>query len=126
MTAQILVIDDFEMFRSVAGDLLRPLGFEIVEASNGQEAVDLVRSGLRPVLILSDVQMPVMDGFAFLEAISEERCRSGIPIVLASGHPELEAKARAMGAASFIDKIEFDAKLVPLIQSLLAPRTFLQ
>lgn len=59
---QILVIDDKWENRSVLINLLMPLGFEVIEASNGQEGVDLAVQG-RPHLVLMDLVMPVMDGF---------------------------------------------------------------
>lgn len=119
MANQILVVDDYDAFRSLISEILSPLGLDIVEASNGKEAADLLKSGLRPTLILSDVQMPIMDGFAFLDAVSQERCNSGIPVVLASGLPELESRAIQSGAVSFINKMELDEKLLPLVESIL-------
>ncbi|HEC84548.1 MAG TPA: response regulator, partial [Thioploca sp.] len=59
---QILVVDDKWENRSVLAHILMPLGFEVVEASNGQEALDKAHQ-YRPDLILMDLIMPVLDGY---------------------------------------------------------------
>ena len=65
---QILVVDDRWENRAVLQNLLEPLGFSIVEAENGQEALDKLRLG-QPDLLITDLVMPIMDGFELLNQI---------------------------------------------------------
>jgi signal transduction histidine kinase/CheY-like chemotaxis protein len=65
---KILVIDDRWENRSVLRNLLEPIGFEIVEASNGQEGLEQTLSHL-PDLVITDLAMPVMDGFEYLRKL---------------------------------------------------------
>ncbi|MEM6254222.1 MAG: ATP-binding protein [Cyanobacteria bacterium P01_D01_bin.156] len=71
---QILVIDDRWENRSVVQNLLEPLGFEILEAEHGQAGLELLQTQ-QPDLVITDLTMPVMDGFQFLEQV---RNREGL------------------------------------------------
>jgi CheY-like chemotaxis protein len=78
---RVLIVDDVEVNRLIAIDLLNRIGVQSAEATNGREAIDAVRS-IRFDLILMDVQMPIMDGFAASEAIRALPAPTGdIPIV---------------------------------------------
>jgi len=63
-----LIVDDSRMIRRVAGRIVKELGFETIEAVNGQEALDKCRLEL-PNAVLLDWAMPVMDGFEFLKEL---------------------------------------------------------
>jgi len=94
-------------------DVLAALGFDVSEATNGKECVELAIA-LRPDLILMDVMMPVMDGLEATRAIRGDPSVSGIPIIAtsASATSDVEADCRAAGANSFIAKpIDRDAFL---------------
>jgi len=66
----ILVVDDRWENRSVLFNLLQPLGFNITEATNGQEGLEKISQGL-PDLVITDLAMPVMDGFEMLKRVRE-------------------------------------------------------
>ncbi len=89
----VLVVDDEESVRSVASIVLRELGFAVVEAVNGLEAVSLLSQRPREFrAVLLDMAMPVMDGpeaFARIRAV-----RPDIPIVVTSGYTESDAATR--------------------------------
>jgi PAS domain S-box-containing protein len=78
---RILIVDDRLENRMVLVKLLAPLGFEVAEAQNGQEAVDLSQSW-QPHLILMDMRMPVMDGYEATRQIKALRI-AGQPVVIA-------------------------------------------
>lgn len=83
-TRSILVVEDNETNLTVTEALLRKLEVKFESARNGQEAVDLIAHGLRPALVLMDVQMPVMDGLAATEHIrqwEQETGQAHLPIV---------------------------------------------
>ena len=77
----ILVIDDDEMVCMMLSDILGKEGFEIVVASNGREGLEQCRD-VRPDMILLDVMMPEMDGFAVLDVLRTERELSQIPVIV--------------------------------------------
>lgn len=67
-TRQILIIDDRWENRSVLRELLEPIGFEVIEAINGQDGIDRMLTA-QPDLVITDLAMPVMDGFEFLNKL---------------------------------------------------------
>ena len=86
-TESILVVDDDESIRAMILDTLQPLGYTVLAASCGAEAMDLSRStGQRIDLVLCDVIMPGMNGRQLVDAISKER--PGIKSMLMSGYTE--------------------------------------
>ena len=68
MAKRILVVDDSASVRTVAGIALREAGYEVLEAANGQEGLTRL-NGERIHLVISDVNMPVLDGIGFLKQI---------------------------------------------------------
>ncbi|MEL6345359.1 MAG: response regulator [Myxococcota bacterium] len=103
---KVLIVDDSRAMRMIVKRTLRQAGFnnlEIVEAQNGREAVDQVAAH-SPALILSDWNMPEMDGYAFLEAIRAQGIKTPFGFVTAQGTPEMQQRARNAGASFFITK----------------------
>jgi PAS domain S-box-containing protein len=102
---KVLVVDDVPQNRAMLMDALTPLGFEVSDATNGQEGLAQAES-IRPDLIVMDVMMPVMDG---LEATRRIRLLPGlaqVPIIVvtASATREDESRSYAAGARAFIPK----------------------
>jgi CheY-like chemotaxis protein len=79
--AALLVEDDAAMAASLR-DALRQDGLEIATAANGREALDLLRSGLRPSAIILDLLMPVMDGWDFRQEQRRDPALKDIPVVV--------------------------------------------
>lgn len=77
----ILVVDDEAPIRAVVRVRLESAGFRVTEARNGLEAMAVVRAD-RPALIISDYQMPAMNGMAMAEAMRDDPRLSNVPIVL--------------------------------------------
>jgi CheY-like chemotaxis protein len=102
---KILVVDDVPQNRVMLIDALQPLGFEVFDAKNGEECLEML-DGTRPDLIVMDVMMPVMDGREATRRIRNMPEFAGIPIIIvtASASPEDEAKSYASGANAFIAK----------------------
>ncbi|RMD83816.1 MAG: type II/IV secretion system protein [Candidatus Dadabacteria bacterium] len=78
---KILVVEDDIQARGMLRSLLEGESYEVVEASNGEEGLNLVRSHA-PQLILCDLEMPVMDGRAFLQKMKSDAKTMGIPIIM--------------------------------------------
>ena len=98
----VLVIDDDADIRFAAVMLLQSDGYTAVAAENGREALRLLRRGVRPQLILLDLRMPVMDGFAFRAAQLADPALARIPVVVVSADgarvPKAAKELRAVAA----------------------------
>ncbi len=94
---RILVVDDNESNRQLLVKLLQPLGFELREAKNGQEAVDIWRKW-QPQLIWMDMRMPVMDGYTATRTIKAESKRQETKIIALTASTLEEERAVVMGA----------------------------
>lgn len=99
----VMVADYSEDTREMLKFWLKAEGCRIVEAENGQEAIELVR-GKCPDLILMSLSMPVRDGLDATRCIREHVRERGVPIVAMSAYPtqEVRADALAAGCSSFI------------------------
>ena len=118
--ATILVVEDFEETRSAIKLLLELRGYRVLEAVNGHEAVEIARRE-RPDLVLMDLSLPLLDGFAATRSIREETQLRDVPIVAVTAHatPDYRVKAFAAGCDEFVTKpIDFD-KLGNLLSRLL-------
>ncbi|NET10414.1 MAG: response regulator [Symploca sp. SIO2B6] len=80
---RILIIDDRWENRAVIQNLLAPLGFDIIEAENGQEALEILRLQ-EPDLIITDLAMPIMDGFEFLNHIRNSDALKPLIVIVSS------------------------------------------
>jgi CheY-like chemotaxis protein len=82
----ILCVDDDPIIRNGLARMLQRAGAEVVTASNGHEALELLRrTGARPDLIFTDLEMPVLDGEAFLRELRGDPALARIPVVVVSG-----------------------------------------
>lgn len=117
---KILVVDDRWENRSVLIHLLEPIGFELIEAENGQEGMDRALSE-QPDLIVTDLAMPVMDGFEFLQKLRSYPELKEMPVLVSSASVfEIHRhKSLAAGGSDFLPKpIQADI-LLELIQKYL-------
>lgn len=116
--ATILVVEDEFLIRFMVSDELRDSGLCVVEASNADEALEIVHSGLTVDLIFSDVRMPgSMDGLELLAHLQD--LSSAIPVIITSGHL-LPNEALQRGAIKFLVKPYTGADAADLIKSVLA------
>ncbi|MCA1593689.1 MAG: response regulator [Acidobacteria bacterium] len=116
----VMIADDSEDTRGLLRHWLETKHCRVVEAANGQEALDLTR-GECPDLILMDLRMPVLDGLDATRRIREHAGECNVPIVGMSTYPTKEAQSLALAAGcnSFIAQpIDFD-QLSALLSRLL-------
>ncbi len=117
----VLVVDDSVMTRTLAKNILESHGFDVLTAVNGEDAfLKLQETGVD--LIVSDIQMPNMDGFAFTRQLKQDESMKHIPVVLVSALESEEDKKEGVevGADAYITKSAFDqSNLISTIQSLL-------
>ena len=106
----VLVADSYEDTRFLLKFWLEAEGYEVVEAGNGREAVELTRGGCPDLLLMSE-RMPVLDGLEAARRIRRRDEGCGCPIVALSTYPSEEARAAALAAGcdSFVaEPIDFD------------------
>jgi CheY-like chemotaxis protein len=107
---RVLLVEDFEDSRFSLSKLLQIEGYEVMEAVDGAQAIDLARKN-RPDLILMDLTLPVLDGLSATRKIRQDQSMEGVPIIALSGHDltDIQAKAMAAGCTDYITKpIDFN------------------
>lgn len=117
---KILIADDETSLRLTVGKILDK-DYVVLEAANGEEAVEIAK-GQKPDLILMDLIMPKMDGYAACSQIKADQATKGIPVVIltAVGHELNKKFATEMGADGYITKPFNIQELIDLITPLLA------
>ncbi len=101
----VLVVDDYEEIRVITRRALESFGYRVLEASNGVEAVRVAQAE-PPDLILMDLSMPAMDGFATIHQLRRLLGLRDVPVIAVSAHaaPEIRKDALALGCRDFITK----------------------
>ncbi|NVJ24418.1 hybrid sensor histidine kinase/response regulator [Myxococcus sp. AM011] len=100
----VMVVEDEEEVRLGIAEILEGRGYQVVPASNGQEALEHLQRGLRPGLILLDIRMPVMDGEAFHDACRGDPELSSIPLLVISSDAATAVKLTRSGASGYLPK----------------------
>jgi len=105
MAKRILLVDDSASVRTVAGIALRGAGYEVVEACNGQEGLARLDGG-KIHLIISDVNMPVLDGIEFLKGVKSHPDYRFTPVIMLTTEAgdDMKQKGKAAGAKAWIVK----------------------
>ncbi|WP_300577510.1 response regulator [Phenylobacterium sp.] len=98
--ATVLVVDDSPVIRLLLGDVLSAAGYDVRLAEDGAQALEMMKRR-RPDLVLTDLNMPRMDGFSLVAAIKGDPNLADLPIVVITSE-ETEAK-RARGRAQGVD-----------------------
>lgn len=120
MSKKILIVDDSTVMRMTVSTILKDNGYEVIEAENGQVALD--KAMATPVdLIVCDVNMPVMDGLTFAALIKEKQQYRFVPIIMlttVTGQSEMEA-GKAAGVKAWMVKPFDRVKLLGAVAKLL-------
>ncbi|MDQ6672514.1 MAG: response regulator [Chloroflexota bacterium] len=99
----VLVVDDDPAIRGLVADALRGAGYVVELAAHGREALDAMHAN-RPATVILDLMLPVMDGFAFLEAChTDDRC-ADVPIVVISAVQDLLRRVHEMPVKACVAK----------------------
>ena len=119
---RVLLVDDSKIVRTTIGRLIRK-SFDVREEVNGEAGWQAISTDPSIMVVFSDIQMPVMDGFALLERIrqSEDSRIRGLPVIMISGNEDdaTKARARAAGANDFITKTTDGTEILSRIDNLL-------
>jgi len=119
----VLFIEDHADGREAYAALASTVGLDMVAVGDGREALRRLRDGLRPCLILLDLRMPEMDGFAFRREQLADPALARIPVAVVSGGGyTVEAEARKLGLHTFLRKPVDPADVMHLFTDHCAPR----
>ncbi len=100
----VLIIDDDLETRAASSELVADLDFWPVTMRNGLEALEFLRQGFRPVAILVDLYMPLMDGEAFCDALRDLPALAKTSRILVSADERAVSRVARCGAATFLQK----------------------
>jgi diguanylate cyclase (GGDEF)-like protein/PAS domain S-box-containing protein len=118
---KLLVIDDDRSVRQLLRTALVAAGYDVLTAADGEEGLALTRIA-RPALVLTDILMPRMDGFQYLNVIRSDRDFDALPVVFYTGNyldQEDELLARRLGVSRFLIKPMSPAEVVAVIRDVL-------
>jgi CheY-like chemotaxis protein len=116
----VLVVDDNRPSRELIGDILRPLALSVAEAPDGAAALAAARA-MRPDLVILDISLPGMDGFAVLSELRRDPEFAGTPVLAltANAMPVERSKAMLAGFSDFLTKPVRSAELRQRVEALL-------
>lgn len=120
MTIRILAIDDSPTMRGLVASALGTEGFHIHLAEDGVDGLERLAEA-DPHLVITDINMPRMDGFGVIEGVRSSASHASVPILVLTTESgrELKERARAAGATGWIVKPFDDARLVATINRVL-------
>ncbi len=122
MAKTIMVVDDSASIRMVVGIALRRAGYEVIEAQDGKDAIGKL-TGQKVHLIISDVNMPVMDGITFIKNVKQMPSYRFTPIIMLTTESD-ESKKRegqAAGAKAWVVKPFKPEQMLGAVQKLCLP-----
>lgn len=122
MAKTVMVVDDSSSMRRVVGITLKGAGYEVIEGCDGRDALSKL-NGQKVHLIISDVNMPVMDGITFLKSVKQMPAYKFTPVIMLTTESE-DAKKRegqAAGARAWVVKPFQPDQLLGAVQRLCLP-----
>ncbi|MFQ5399849.1 MAG: CpaE family protein [Anaerolineae bacterium] len=118
--ARVMVIDDDRIIRRIVEKSLTSLGYEVITASDGVEGLRIIKAE-HPDIVITDKNMPGMDGFEVTRRIRQEPALAGVPILVLTGQSEIEDRVGAFdaGADDYLSKPFEIAELAARLTALL-------
>lgn len=117
----VLLVDDSKVVRIKTSKFLLAKGFKVETAVDGQEALEKIEAGLAPDVVLTDAEMPRLDGFVLTEKLKSDSLTKDLAVVLMTGHASLHAEADKMGMLDgFVTKPFNEDKLERLLANICA------
>jgi two-component system, cell cycle response regulator DivK len=120
MSKRILIVEDTEDNRKILRDLLTAAGYELLEATDGEEGIAMAVQH-RPDLILMDIQLPHVDGYEATRQIKDDPALKDIPIIAVTSYALSgdEEKTRAAGCDGYIAKPFSPRQLLGKVRELI-------
>jgi two-component system chemotaxis sensor kinase CheA len=122
--SRLLVVEDSDFFRNLLVPALSAAGYEVTAAADAAQALRLREAGVTFDAIVSDIEMPDMNGMEFIRRVRAEGNWADLPVIALSGRtdPETIAAGRDAGFTDYVEKFERDALLASLQQCLAQQR----
>ena len=122
---RILVVDDEAHIRTTVRMALNKAGYDVVEAEDGEKAIEAIKSGDNPLMvdmILCDMQMPKIDGIGAIAHFREQF--PSVPVVVMTGHPEVSTATKLMkqGVKDYLVKPIEKEKLLSVVEDTVKQR----
>jgi two-component system chemotaxis response regulator CheY len=121
MTTTVLTVDDSRAMRDMLRHSLVAAGFRVLQAEDGVHGLEVLGAET-PDVIVTDINMPRMDGFGFIEAVRKDETYRAVPVLVLTTEVDAEKKSRARkaGATGWIVKPFDPVKLVEAIRRVAA------
>ena len=121
MTKTVLTVDDSRTIRDMLRVTLSAAGYSVLQAEDGQAGLDMLADA-KPDVIITDINMPRLDGYGFIAGVRSKGDLRAVPILVLSTESDAEKKqrARAAGATGWIVKPFDPAKLVDAVRRVAA------
>ncbi|MCF5029995.1 response regulator [Pseudomonas syringae] len=122
MAKSVLVVDDSSSVRQVVGIALKSAGYDVIEACDGKDALGKL-TGQKVHLIISDVNMPNMDGITFVKEVKKLSSYKFTPIIMLTTESQESKKAegQAAGAKAWVVKPFQPAQMLAAVSKLILP-----
>ena len=120
MSGSILAVDDSSSIRVALKTALAGAGFAVTEAANGAEGISKAKAGHFD-LIVTDLNMPIMDGLTMIEELRKSPAHMGVPIIFLTTESDagLKQRAKAAGATGWLTKPFDPAQIVKIVKKVL-------
>jgi len=120
VTRTILTVDDSRTMRDMVSHTLKGAGFDVITADDGDSALDALKDRAPVDLVITDLNMPNMDGFGLIEALRASPAYKFVPILMLTTESDGEKKERgkSLGATGWIVKPFNPEKLVQIVNKL--------
>jgi two-component system, chemotaxis family, sensor kinase CheA len=108
LAAKVLLVDDSAFFRDLLAPLIKAAGYQVIAVSSATEALAVLSSGTSIDLVVTDIEMPEMDGFALATTLRQDPRTAGIPVIALSAMVSTDAiqRGRRAGFHDFVAKFD--------------------
>jgi CheY-like chemotaxis protein len=121
MSVVALVVDDSMLIRHTVCRFLEERGFDVESATNGQEALEVLKR-VRPDIIITDIQMPKMNGSELITAVKKQPALAGIPIVIVAGRQSGFEQTEKRANFTIFKDIDIEDQLAKAVQVVLGAK----
>ena len=119
MARVALVVDDSMLIRHTVCRFLEERGFSVESASNGQEALEALKR-VRPDIIITDMQMPRMNGGEFITALKSQPATANIPVVIVAGRQSGFDESEERAQLAIFKDIDIETQLAKALETILS------